>query len=37
VPIGNEVLAGKRARIVNYLDEEELEADEAKRLDVLLK
>ena len=37
VPIGNEVLAGKRARIVDYLDEEELEADEAKRLDVLLK
>tara|TARA_B110000285_G_C15111457_1_gene611360 strand:+ start:1729 stop:1902 length:174 start_codon:yes stop_codon:yes gene_type:complete len=31
------VLAGKRARIVNYLDDAELEADEANRIDVLLK
>jgi hypothetical protein len=30
-------LAGKRARIVNYLDDAELEADEANRIDVLLK
>lgn len=37
VPIGNDVLAGKRARIVNYLDDEEVEADEARRLDVLMK
>lgn len=31
------MLAGKRARIVNYLDDAELEADEANRIDVLLK
>lgn len=37
MPIGNDVLAGKRARIVNYLDDDELEADEGRRLDVLLK
>lgn len=37
VPIGHDILASKRARIVNYLDENELEKDEAQRLDVLLK
>lgn len=35
VPVGNDILAHKRARIVNYLDDQILEDDENSRIDIL--
>jgi len=35
IPMGNDFLAAKRAKLVDYLDEEELEREEQERIDML--